>query len=167
MLRCTCEKRKRDKVTKNLKILCPWLSAKFYSACYIFTNSSNCFGGNLLNVFKKRPGPNLSYNYCKQSYSDWNLLNLSKKLPGRNFQKPNLDLSEKIGKRVIKKEKKLALFYNVVAIILGRCCVKGLIMNKVIMGLGFEGAWSELEARSCSQKQLCPRILSLNPFGNL
>ena len=32
--------------------------------------------------------------------------------------------------------------------------------------MGFEGAWSELGAKSCSYRQLSPKILSPKPFSN-
>ena len=42
---------KIDKVTKFLKMLCPWLSPNFYFALYVFFNSSNCYSHILPGIY--------------------------------------------------------------------------------------------------------------------
>ena len=54
MLRCTFgekKKKKNGKVTKIIKILCPWLSEKFYFVFYVFTNSSDCYNLILAGIY--------------------------------------------------------------------------------------------------------------------
>lgn len=82
---------KHQKVSKYYKYYRLWLSAQF---CFAFHN----FVG--------------SFNFIKMSYFDWNLLCASKKLSYDKFEKfsiPNLNLSEKIPKTVIKEKQILAL----------------------------------------------------------
>ena len=72
------------KVSKILKIFCPWLFAKIYFTLYAFIKGSNCW---------------------KQSYFGCNLLYFSKTTSWKNLDRlpiPNLGLNEKIGKLVIK-----------------------------------------------------------------
>ena len=57
-------------------------------------------------------------------------------------------------------------FCNIVFLISCWCCVKGLMVNKFIKGIRFEGAWSELEAKNSSYRKLFPKIVSFKPFGN-
>ena len=47
----------------------------------------------------------------------------------------------------------LALFCNLFAVILGKNCVKGLRVKKIVKEIVFEEVWGKLEARNCSQRQ--------------
>ena len=54
----------------------------------------------------------------------------------------------------------LALFYNLVALILGsNNCVKGLRVIKIVMQIKFERVWGELAAKLCFQRQLLKKYL--------
>ena len=66
---------------------------------------------------------------------------------------PNLDLSEKIGKVVIEVRQNLALFRNLVSLILSWNCVKRLIVTKLVQKINFEGTWGKLKAKNCFQRQ--------------
>ena len=67
---------------------------------------------------------------------------------------PNLDLNEKIGKVVINYALLpiLALFCNLVALILGLNCIKGLRVTKIVKQIKFEGVCGELGAKNCLQR---------------
>ena len=53
----------------------------------------------------------------------------------------------------------LALFCNLVAVILGKNCVKGIRVKKIVKEIVFEEVWGKLEARNCSQGQSLTRDL--------
>ena len=53
----------------------------------------------------------------------------------------------------------LALFCNLVAVILGKSCVKGIRVKKIVKEIVFEEVWGKLEARNCSQGQSLTRDL--------
>ena len=86
---------------RSFNILWPWLSARFSSVFYVFINSSNI---------------------SKQSYFGCYLLYLSYKTSWTKFERlsiPNLDLSKKIVKVVINKDK-FNIFWKLVALILAK-----------------------------------------------
>ena len=120
------EKRKVGKVTKILQMLYSWLFAKFYFAFYVLINSSNYFSHILARIYIIFPE---------------NVLN---KLVG--LLKPNSDLR----KKSYQVRQNLAPFCNLVVLILGCYCVKGLMVTKFFKKVGIEGAWSELGAKKCS-----------------
>ena len=64
---------------------------------------------------------------------------------------PNLDLSEKIGSHQVRQD--LALFNNLLALILNWNCVKSLVVTKIVQKIMFERDWDELEANNCFQRQ--------------
>ena len=66
---------------------------------------------------------------------------------------PNLDLSEKIGKVVIEVRQNLALFCNLVSLILSWNGVKRLIVTKLVQKINLEVTWGKLEAKICFQRQ--------------
>ena len=47
----------------------------------------------------------------------------------------------------------LALFCKLVALILGKNCVKSLRVPKTVKQIKFKGVWGELEAKNCFQIQ--------------
>ena len=55
---------------------------------------------------------------------------------------------QKYRKKSYQVKQNLALFRNLVALILGWYCVKGLIVVKFIAEIGFKGAWSKLRAKN-------------------
>ena len=68
---------------------------------------------------------------------------------------PNLDLREIIGKVVIT----LALFRKLVALVLGKNCVKGLRVTKIVKQIKFEEDWGELQVRNCLLRQSFTKYL--------
>ena len=55
----------------------------------------------------------------------------------------------------------LALFCNLIALILGWHCVKGLRVNKIVKEIKFEGIWGELAVKKCFQRQSFTKYLRL------
>ena len=53
----------------------------------------------------------------------------------------------------------LALFYNLVAVILGWNCVKGLRVTKTVKQIKFEGIWGDLAAKLYFQRQSFKKYL--------
>ena len=111
---------------KSLKILWKWLSAIFSFAFYVFSNSSNC-------LFEDRIYFILLRNILKQSWKSFNI----------KFQPQWQD-------RIIIYQVRqfLALFCNLIALILGLKCVKGVELQKLSKKLSLKGAWVELQAKN-------------------
>ena len=55
----------------------------------------------------------------------------------------------------------LALFCNLIALILEWHCVKGLRVNKIVKKIKFEGIWGELAVKKCFQRQSFTKYLRL------
>ena len=68
----------------------------------------------------------------------------------QNHSMSNLDFSGGIEKKSYQIRKNLALFCNLVALILGWNCVESVIVTKIVRKIKFEGGWSELEATNYS-----------------
>ena len=47
----------------------------------------------------------------------------------------------------------LALSCNLIALILGKNCVKVVGITKIVKKVKFEGVWGEFEAKNCFQRQ--------------
>ena len=120
-------KRKFGKVTKIFKILSPWFSAKFYFAFYVFIDSSNCYSHILSKIYLI-----FLKNVLDQAW--------------RSF-KIEFGPQRKYWKKSYQVRQNLALFCNLVALILDWYCVKGLMVAESMKQVGFEGAWSELGPR--------------------
>ena len=121
-------KRKFGKVTKNFKILSPWFSAKFYFAFYVFIDSSNC---------------------CSHILSEIYLIFLKNVLDQawRSF-KIEFGPQRKYWKKSYQVRQNLALFCNLVALILGWYCVKGLVVTNFIKEISLRGPGVSLEQKT-------------------
>ena len=64
-----------------------------------------------------------------------------------------MELSEKTGKVIFQVTPNLALFCNLVALILSWNCVKSFTVTKIVPKINFEGAWRRLVAENCFQRQ--------------
>ena len=53
----------------------------------------------------------------------------------------------------------LALFYNLLALILGSNCVKGLRVSKIVKQIKFQGVWGKLTAKLHFQRQSFKKYL--------
>ena len=111
---------------------------------------SRILAGNYLIFLKNCPGLNLSYNCYSHVLAGIDLI----------FQKNTLDQTwrsfkiefgprQKYWKKSYQVRKDLALFRNLVTLILGCYCVKGLMIAKIIKGIGFERARGKLGAKNC------------------
>ena len=165
-------KKKIGKVTKSLKILFPWLSAKFYFAFYAFTNSSNYYSHILAGIYLMFLQNVLDKTWASIIINSHILAGIYliflKNVPDQTWRSFTTEFGprQKYRKRVIKLDKNLALSCNIVALILGWYCVKSLMVNKFIKGIRFQGIWSKLGKKNCFERQLFPKILNLKPVGN-
>ena len=64
-----------------------------------------------------------------------------------------MDLNKEIGKGDIEVRQNLALFCNLVSLILSWKCVKSLIVTKIVSKRNFKGELGNLEAENCFQRQ--------------
>ena len=69
--------------------------------------------------------------------------------------------SRKISEKQVPRRQILALFCNLVALILGLKWVKGLRVTKIVKEIKFEGVWGELEAKNWCQRQSFTKYLRL------
>ena len=162
-------KRKFGKVTKILKILCPWLSAKFLFAFYGFINSSNCYSHILpridliflKNVLDQAWAPIVinSHNLTGIYFIFLkNVLDQS----WRSF-KTEFGPQRKYQKKSYQVRQNLAHFCNLVALILGWYCVQGFMVAKFIIEIGFPGAsWVQETVR---RDNYLLRSLVLSPLA--
>ena len=60
-------------------------------------------------------------------------------------------------KSIYQVRQNVALFCNLVALILGSNCVKVLIVNKCVQKIKFQRAWSKLEEKLSLQRQSCTK----------
>ena len=72
------------------------------------------------------------------------------------FQPQWKDLKSSYQVRII-----LALFYNLIALILDENCVEGLRVTKIVKEIKFQSVWGELKAKNCFQKQSFTKYLRL------
>ena len=64
-----------------------------------------------------------------------------------------MDLNKEIGKGDIEVRQNLALFCNLVSLILSWNCVKSLVVTKITPKKKFRGAWGNLGAEHGFQRQ--------------
>ena len=121
---------------------CPWLSATFYFAFYVFINSSNCYSHILPGIFLK--------NVLNQAWAP--IVINSHTFVGIYFVflKNVLDQTWRFFKTEFGRQQKYRKESYQVSQIFGWYRVKGLMVAKFIKEVGFERAWSELGAKKCS-----------------
>ena len=120
-------KEKVGKTTKSLKILWKWLSAKF-SFVFIFLSTAKYVKEAVI------LRPELSLSFLQRH---WN----------RNSFNTKFWPQWKDRKYSYQNRQLLALFCNLIALILSWNSVKGLIVTKIFKEYKFEGVWGKLESR--------------------
>ena len=119
-------KGKSAQPSKSLKILWTWLSAKFFPAFYVLSTASVVKNSHIL--------AGIYFIFLK------NVLDQAWKVFNAKFGPQQKDRGSSYQVRQI-----LALFYKLVAPILGFKCVKDLRFAKVIKQIKFEGVWGKLK----------------------
>ena len=138
-------KRKFGKVKKIPKILCPWLSVKLHVAFYVFINSSNFHSHILAGIYLIFLKSVLDQDWAQivinsHMLAAIYLIFLENVLEQtRRPLKTEFGPQQKYRKKSYQLRQNLALFCNLVALILGWYCVNGLMVAKFIGEIGLKG----------------------------